>query len=123
MAGMLMLALAFLLIAGWGESLTRLTAARDMTLAGMGMGLVFVPMLIAVQSAVPRAVLGSATSVTSFFRTIGGAIGVAARIARPALAAESTSESTTTRFRAVIRVSLHLSTGLSEPVGRPVSGQ
>jgi EmrB/QacA subfamily drug resistance transporter len=76
-AGMLMLALAFLLIAGWGESLTRLAAARDMTLAGMGMGLVFVPMLIAVQSAVPRAVLGSATSVTSFFRTIGGAVGVA----------------------------------------------
>jgi EmrB/QacA subfamily drug resistance transporter len=76
-AGMLMLALAFLLIAGWGESLTRLTAARDMALAGTGMGLVFVPMLIAVQNAVPRAVLGSATSVTSFFRTIGGAVGVA----------------------------------------------
>lgn len=41
------------------------------------MGLVFVPMLIAVQSAVPRAVLGSATSVTGFFRFIGGAVGVA----------------------------------------------
>jgi len=50
---------------------------RDMILAGVGMGLVFVPMLIAVQSAVPRSVLGSATSVTGFFRTIGGAVGVA----------------------------------------------
>jgi hypothetical protein len=50
---------------------------RDMVLAGVGMGLVFVPMLIAVQSAVPRSVLGSATSVTGFFRTIGGAVGVA----------------------------------------------
>ena len=50
---------------------------RDMALAGIGMGLVFVPMLIAVQSAVPRAVLGSATSVTGFFRFIGGAVGVA----------------------------------------------
>jgi hypothetical protein len=30
-----------------------------------------------VQSAVPRAVLGSATSVTGFFRFIGGAVGVA----------------------------------------------
>jgi hypothetical protein len=48
-----------------------------MILAGVGMGLVFVPMLIAVQSAVPRSVLGSATSVTGFFRTIGGAVGVA----------------------------------------------
>jgi hypothetical protein len=33
-------------------------------------------MLIAVQSAVPRALLGAATSMTTFFRTIGGAVGV-----------------------------------------------
>ena len=76
-AGMLFLTLAFILLAGWNESLTRGAAVRDMILAGVGMGLVFVPMLIAVQSAVPRSVLGSATSVTSFFRTIGGAVGVA----------------------------------------------
>jgi hypothetical protein len=41
------------------------------------MGLVFVPMLIAVQSAVPRHQLGLATSVTQFFRTIGGTLGLA----------------------------------------------
>ena len=76
-AGMLFLTLAFVLLAGWNESLTRGAAVRDMILAGVGMGLVFVPMLIAVQSAVPRSVLGSATSVTGFFRTIGGAVGVA----------------------------------------------
>jgi EmrB/QacA subfamily drug resistance transporter len=75
--GMAVLTLAFLLLVGWSEALTRLAAGRDMLLAGIGMGLVFVPMLIAVQSAVPRAVLGSATSVTSFFRSIGGAVGVA----------------------------------------------
>jgi predicted MFS family arabinose efflux permease len=75
--GMLMLALAFALLATWSESLTRLAAARDITLAGIGMGLVFVPMLIAVQNSVPRSMLGSATSVTGFFRTIGGAVGVA----------------------------------------------
>ena len=40
------------------------------------MGLTFVPMLIAVQSAVPRADLGAATSVTQFCRTIGGAVGL-----------------------------------------------
>jgi EmrB/QacA subfamily drug resistance transporter len=77
LAGMLVLTLAFILLAGWNESLTRAVAMRDMALAGVGMGLVFVPMLIAVQSAVPRAVLGSATSVTGFFRFIGGAVGVA----------------------------------------------
>lgn len=77
LAGMLALTLAFILLSAWSEALTRATAMRDMGLAGVGMGLVFVPMLIAVQSAVPRKVLGSATSVTSFFRFIGGAVGVA----------------------------------------------
>jgi EmrB/QacA subfamily drug resistance transporter len=77
LVGMLALTAAFLLMAGWNESLTRGAAMRDMALAGVGMGLVFVPMLIAVQSAVPHAVLGSATSVTGFFRFIGGAVGVA----------------------------------------------
>jgi len=77
LAGMLALTLAFFLMVGWSETLTRAVAMRDMGLAGVGMGLVFVPMLIAVQSAVPRAVLGSATSVTGFFRFIGGAVGVA----------------------------------------------
>jgi EmrB/QacA subfamily drug resistance transporter len=76
-AGMLFLTLAFILLASWNESLTRTVAMRDILLAGVGMGLVFVPMLIAVQSAVPRSMLGTATSVTGFFRTIGGAVGVA----------------------------------------------
>jgi EmrB/QacA subfamily drug resistance transporter len=76
-AGMFFLTVAFVLLAGWNDSLTRGVAMRDIIVAGVGMGLVFVPMLIAVQSAVPRSVLGSATSVTGFFRTIGGAVGVA----------------------------------------------
>jgi MFS family permease len=77
LAGMGALVLAFVLLAGWDESLTRVAAARDITLAGVGMGLIFVPMLIAVQNSVPRSVLGSATSLTGFFRTVGGAVGVA----------------------------------------------
>jgi len=76
-AGMCALVTAFVLLAGWDESITRLAAARDITLAGVGMGMIFVPMLIAVQSTVPRSRLGSATSLTGFFRTIGGAVGVA----------------------------------------------
>jgi EmrB/QacA subfamily drug resistance transporter len=77
LAGMGLLVLAFVLLSSWNGSLTRLVAARDIALAGIGMGLIFVPMLIAVQSAVPRSLLGSATSLTTFFRTIGGAVGVA----------------------------------------------
>jgi hypothetical protein len=41
------------------------------------MGLSMVPMLIAVQNAVPRSDLGIATSLTQFFRSVGGAVGVA----------------------------------------------
>ena len=50
---------------------------RDALIGGIGMGLTMVPMLIAVQSAVPRSELGMATSMIQFFRTVGGAIGLA----------------------------------------------
>lgn len=49
---------------------------RDVVPAGIGMGLVVVPMLIAVQSAVPRRDLGVATSMTQFFMSVGGAVGI-----------------------------------------------
>ena len=60
-----------------GLSTTRAVTARNMLLAGMGMGLIMVPLLLAVQNAVPKADLGAATSATTFFRSIGGAVGVA----------------------------------------------
>ena len=75
-AGMLCLAVAFVLFARWDAGLTPATAMRDVLLAGIGMGLTMVPMLIAVQSAVPRSELGVATSMTQFFRAVGGAIGL-----------------------------------------------
>lgn len=75
--GMGCLAVAFLLMSHMGLATTRVTTARNMLLAGMGMGLIMVPLLIAVQNAVPKADLGAATSATTFFRSIGGAVGVA----------------------------------------------
>jgi EmrB/QacA subfamily drug resistance transporter len=75
-AGMLCLTGAFLLLTRWSAGLTTAGAMRDVLLAGVGMGLTMVPMLIAVQSAVPRADLGAATSMTQFFRTVGGAVGL-----------------------------------------------
>jgi EmrB/QacA subfamily drug resistance transporter len=75
--GMAVLTLSFFLLSGWSQTLTRAAAARDMLVGGVGMGLVFVPMLIAVQNAVPKSVLASATSMTMFFRAVGGAVGVA----------------------------------------------
>jgi EmrB/QacA subfamily drug resistance transporter len=76
-AGMVCLAVAFLLMSHMGLGTTRAVTARNMLLAGMGMGLIMVPLLIAVQNAVPRTDLGAATSATTFFRSIGGAVGVA----------------------------------------------
>ncbi len=74
--GMACLAVAFVLFARWGVELTPAAAMRDVLVAGVGMGLNMVPMLIAVQSAVPRPDLGIATSMTQFFRAVGGAVGV-----------------------------------------------
>jgi EmrB/QacA subfamily drug resistance transporter len=76
MAGMVLLSGAFLLFTRWAQSLTTAVAMRDVLIAGVGMGCTMVPMLIAVQSAVEREDLGAATSVTQFFRTVGGAIGL-----------------------------------------------
>jgi EmrB/QacA subfamily drug resistance transporter len=75
-AGMSCLAVAFVLLTRWSSSLTPEIAMRDALIGGVGMGLNMVPMLIAVQSAVPRTDLGAATSMTQFFRTIGGTIGL-----------------------------------------------
>jgi EmrB/QacA subfamily drug resistance transporter len=77
LAGMASLTISFLLLTRWDAGLTTLTAIRDAIFGGMGMGLTMVPMLIAVQSAVPKSDLGVATSLTQFFRSVGGAVGVA----------------------------------------------
>jgi MFS family permease len=76
LTGMLCLTAAFLLFTRWDATLTQGQAMRDVLIAGIGMGLNMVPMLLAVQSAVPRADMGAATSMTQFFRTIGGAVGL-----------------------------------------------
>ncbi|HUP44429.1 MAG TPA: MDR family MFS transporter [Thermoanaerobaculia bacterium] len=49
----------------------------ELTLIGCGLGLTMLTLLIAVQHAVPRHQLGIATSLNQFFRSIGGAMGVA----------------------------------------------
>ena len=75
-AGMLCLTCGFLLLTRWTSVLTPAEAMRDLLFGGVGMGLNMVPMLIAVQSAVPRDLLGIATSMTQFFRAVGGALGL-----------------------------------------------
>lgn len=72
-----------LLVAGFlGLTTLHVEASRSavmgyLALAGAGMGFSMVTLLIAVQTSVPRDQLGIATSGTVFFRSIGGAVGVA----------------------------------------------
>ena len=59
--------------------LTSLTISSVyMFVCGVGIGLVMQVLVVAIQNAVPRNQLGTATSSSSFFRTIGGSFGVAA---------------------------------------------
>jgi hypothetical protein len=52
-------------------------AIVNIILVGFGLGITMPLYIIAVQNAVPHAVLGIATSTTNFFRQIGGAFGLA----------------------------------------------
>ena len=53
------------------------TAALYMFVIGFGMGLVMQVLVVAVQNSVPHEQLGTATATATFFRSIGGAFGVA----------------------------------------------
>ena len=52
-------------------------AAIGMFIVGLGLGLVMQILVVAVQNAVPHSQLGTATATATFFRSIGGAFGVA----------------------------------------------
>lgn len=77
LTGVVALNVGFFLFTRLGMSTTRPEVMVDMAIAGLGMGLIMAPLMIAVQNSVPRLHLGVATSVAMFSRTIGGAIGVA----------------------------------------------
>jgi EmrB/QacA subfamily drug resistance transporter len=66
------------LLSGLTQSTSYLFTALFMFVVGLGLGLVMQVLVVAVQNTVPHARLGTATSSATFFRTIGGAFGVAA---------------------------------------------
>lgn len=57
---------------------SRLLTDLYMVVLGAGLGMVLQVLILAVQNAVPRHDLGVATAGTTFFRSLGGAIGTAA---------------------------------------------
>jgi EmrB/QacA subfamily drug resistance transporter len=76
-SGMAFFAAGFLWLARLGIENPYPELLTSMALLGVGMGLTMITMMLAVQNTVPRNLLGIATSSQLFFRTIGGAIGVA----------------------------------------------
>jgi len=51
-------------------------AARNMVIAGIGLGMMMQIFVLSVQNSVPRAAMGTATALTQFSRSIGATLGV-----------------------------------------------
>lgn len=65
------------LLSRMGPDTEYMAAVMSIALTGFGLGVTIPLYTIAVQNAVPYSVLGVATSLTIFFRTIGGSVGLA----------------------------------------------
>lgn len=76
LTGMGLLTVGSFLLANLGSNPTQLQMMISLAMMGSGMGLSIPSFLIAVQSTVPRRVLGVATSTLQFSRSIGGTLGV-----------------------------------------------
>jgi EmrB/QacA subfamily drug resistance transporter len=76
--GGLLVVLGSFLLARTGADTTRPEMMVSMLIIGLGLGFLSMPYLLGVQSAVPWNRRGVATSSVQFFRSIGGAVAVAA---------------------------------------------
>jgi MFS family permease len=74
--GPLILAAGMLLLWRMDVNTTDAEAARNMVVAGIGIGSMMQVFVISVQNAVRRAQMGSATALTQFSRSIGATVGV-----------------------------------------------
>ncbi len=76
--GLFAASLAFLGLAWSARARTGAAPVEALLVAmGLGVGLVMPNLITAIQNAVPRAELGGATAASAFFRSLGGALGVA----------------------------------------------
>ncbi len=76
LVGTLLVTIGFLLLSQMSENTTQGSAITNMLFLGCGMGMIFVPLVLAVQNSVPKNRFGIATSATQFFRLVGGTVGV-----------------------------------------------
>jgi EmrB/QacA subfamily drug resistance transporter len=76
-AGLAIMAVGMLLLSWMSAETSNARAVANIVVIGFGLGITMPLYIIAVQNAVPYSVLGIATSSTAFFRSIGGAFGLA----------------------------------------------
>jgi EmrB/QacA subfamily drug resistance transporter len=74
--GPVVLAIGMLLLWRMDVDTTRGEAARNMVVAGIGIGSMMQVFVLSVQNAVPRARIGSATALTQFARQMGATVGI-----------------------------------------------
>ncbi|WP_163102005.1 MDR family MFS transporter [Peribacillus alkalitolerans] len=74
--GMIITTLGFYLMSTMGLTSNEWTAYLYMIVLGFGMGLVMPTLTIAVQNEFPKTQLGTVTATSTFFRSIGGTIGI-----------------------------------------------
>jgi EmrB/QacA subfamily drug resistance transporter len=77
LAGLVILVISFGILSTFGQTTPRWELLADMAAMGAGMGLVTFGLLIIMQNAVERGLLGIATSLNQFARSIGQTVGVA----------------------------------------------
>ncbi len=77
MVGMTVMALGMWLLSGMNSTTGATMVLLNVSVTGIGLGMTMPLYTIAVQNAVPYKLLGVATSTTPFFRSLGGAFGLA----------------------------------------------
>jgi MFS family permease len=75
--GMALTTVGMYLLSTLGAGSSRVESSVYMVLLGAGMGMVIQVLVLAVQNEAPTEDLGVATSTVTFFRTVGGSVGVA----------------------------------------------
>jgi EmrB/QacA subfamily drug resistance transporter len=76
-AGLAAMSVALVGLAATAPERSRTATCLALVVFGLGFGLVSQVLMVAVQNAVDRRVLGTATAVATFFRALGGAVGAA----------------------------------------------
>jgi EmrB/QacA subfamily drug resistance transporter len=74
--GMLISSAGFLLMSTMDNGTASFTTYTYMVILGLGMGLVMPTLMIAIQNEFPKSQLGAVTSASTFFRSIGGTMGI-----------------------------------------------